>query len=804
MDEQNTANEYLRAKRHLFDTLYDFMNEKQQRAVFAVNGPLLVLAGAGTGKTTVLVNRIGFILKYGNAYESNQVPADITKEQIAQIDTCAVSGDKEAMAACAQSFAQNVCPPWAVLAITFTNKAANEIKERLEKLVGADAGDIWSGTFHSICMRILRKYGDRVGYQTGFTIYDANDTKKLLSECLKQLNIDEKQLPIKSVANEIGRAKDKLLGPEEYTAAVGSDFRLGQIAVVYELYQKKLRDANALDFDDIIMQTVLLLRAEPEVCDYYQNHFRYVCVDEFQDTNDAQFVLTSLLSGKYHNLMVVGDDDQSIYKFRGATIENILHFDQTYPNARVIKLEQNYRSSKTILKAANAVIRNNFGRRGKELWCDNDAGEKIVVRKLDNALDEAKYIVDKIMELKIREKRRYGDFAVLYRTNAQSSALETVFVKSGIPYRMLGGTRFYDRKEVKDVLSYLCVINNPADDLRLKRIINEPKRKIGDTTVSNLQNIADYEGVSMFHAMKHAQAYPAIRSNHKLQEFVAVIDQLIDISKTEKLSVLFEQVLKLTGYRQMLINGGQAEAERLENVEELVSNAVQYETENPEATLSDFLEEISLVTDIDRYDQNADAVVFMTIHSAKGLEFPVVFLPGMEENLFPSERSMINPEELEEERRLAYVAITRAKDRLYATHTRERLQFGRTTFHPRSRFLDEIDESCIQQEYPRGAVPKAANTVEKTTEPQTGTRKNNVNISPEFFSPSDLSSYAGRTRSFDRFEVGDRVSHQAFGLGTVMGVKEMGADLLYEIAFDKVGTKKLMATYAKLRKIKND
>ncbi len=799
MSGNSNSAAFLQAKRALFDKLYDDMNEKQRQAMFTVNGPLLVLAGAGTGKTTVLVNRIAFILQYGNAYQSERVPDTITEEEIRALAQITQSGDRELMRHTAQQYAEQVCPPWALLAITFTNKAANEIKSRLQAAVGEESADqIWAGTFHSVCVRILRKYGERIGYTPGFTIYDANDSKKLIAECMKQLNIDDRQLPIKTVINAISRAKDQLIDAEKYSASAGSDFRMGQIAVTYELYQKKLTDANALDFDDIIMQTVRLLRRDTEAREYYQNRFRYVCVDEFQDTNHAQFVLTALLSDKYRNLMVVGDDDQSIYKFRGATIENILHFDRSYPQAQIVKLEQNYRSSETILNAANNIIRNNFGRRGKELWSKRGAGEKIVLRKLDNAIDEAKYIVDKIMELKIREKRSYRDFAVLYRTNAQSSALETVFAKSGIPYRMLGGLRFYERKEVKDILSYLCVINNPADDLRLKRIINEPKRKIGEATVANLQNIADYEGVSMLHAMRNAQHYPAIKSNSKLTEFVRLIDQLIEISKTEKLSMLFERVLDLTGYRQMLINGGAAEEDRLKNVEELVSNAVAYETENPDATLSDFLEEIALVADIDNYDAEADAVVFMTIHSAKGLEFPVVFLPGMEENLFPSERSAVSPDELEEERRLAYVAITRAKERLYATNTRERLQYGRTVYNPRSRFLDEIDPACVTEELPRGFAAKMQ-TAEADVPPAAQRRP--AVMSKEFLKQSDLASSVGRTRNFQTFEIGDRVSHLSFGSGTVLNVKEMGADTLYEIAFDTAGTKRLMATYAKLKKL---
>lgn len=797
MDHMQLLDRYHAIKRQLFDRYYHTMNEKQREALYCVNGPLLVLAGAGTGKTTVLVNRIAHIIRYGNAYEDCSDVPGITEQSLAAMEE-ALSLPPQELCPLLSEYAVSPCPPWAVLAITFTNKAANEIKERLAALLGEQAEEIWAGTFHSICMRILRRYGDHVGYAPGFTIYDTDDCKKVVAECLKQQNIDEKQLPIKQVLNAVSRAKDQLQTPEDFSALAGSDFRKSQIATVYELYQKKLQDANALDFDDIIMQTVFLLRSCEEARSYYQGRFRYVMVDEYQDTNHAQFYLTALLGGKFQNLMVVGDDDQSIYKFRGATIENILQFDKTYPAANVIKLEQNYRSTERILAAANSVIRNNFGRRGKELWCRGEQGEPIVVRRLDNQLDEAKYIVDKIMELKIREKRNFSDFAVLYRMNAQSLNLEQIFAKSGLPHRLLGGVRFYERKEVKDILSYLAVIHNPRDDLRLRRIINEPKRKIGEATVTALNNIAAFEGVSMFEAMKHAQSYTAIaKSAGKLNEFVALIEQLKKIEREEPLSVLFRKTIELSGYRDMLVRGGAAEEDRLQNIEELVSNAVEYEQRTENATLESYLEEISLVSDIDNYDKEADAVVLMTIHSAKGLEFPVVFLPGMEEGVFPSSQSSLYPEELEEERRLAYVAITRAKERLYATHVRERLLYGKTQFNPRSRFIDEIPEEYLLQEQPRHREEPIEAAIPQ--EPAYPSKKRKKTISDEFFRRSDLSAAVGKTRSYERFSVGQRVSHLTFGKGTVLSVREVGADLLYEIAFDTIGTKKLMATYAKLR-----
>ena len=800
----NTNERYLKAKQALFDRMYAFMNEKQREAVYTVNGPLLILAGAGTGKTTVLVNRIAHIVRYGNAYLDDTVPADISESSIAALEASAKDAtlSREQIGDLCEMFACEPCPPWAVLAITFTNKAANEIKERLSRAIGEKSEEIWAGTFHSICVRILRKYGERIGYRSGFTIYDADDTKKVIVECMKQLNIDDKQLQPRAVINTISRAKDQLQTPEDFMAESGKDLRMSQIATIYELYQKHLFDANALDFDDIIMQTVRLLATDEDARSYYQNRFRYVCVDEYQDTNHAQFMLTVLLSGRYRNLMVVGDDDQSIYKFRGATIENILHFDDTYKDASIIKLEQNYRSTSNILNAANAVIRNNFGRRGKELWCDAGEGEKLFLRKMDTQLDEARFITAKIRDLVEFDNRKYSDMAVLYRVNAQSSYLENAFAKAGIPYRLLGGTRFYERKEIKDVIAYLCVINNHADNLRLRRIINEPKRKIGETTLSALENIATFEDVTMLEAMRHAENYPSLaKSVGKLHDFVAMIDRLTEMSKTEKLSDLFRAVIEDTGYMAMLEAMGITEIDRVQNVKELVSNVVTYEEANPEtASLSGFLEEVALISDVDNYDADADAVVLMTIHSAKGLEFPVVFLPGMEEGLFPSMQSAMDPSELEEERRLAYVAITRAKERLYLLHARERLIYGKTNYNQKSRFIDEIPEEYINLPLQRKLAEAAAANAQ-AAERAVERRKKPLDWSRETFRAADLISGVGKTQSHELFSTGDRVFHYTFHKGTVLSVKEIEADTEYEIAFDEVGTKKLRATYAKLKKL---
>lgn len=783
------------AKRALFEKLYDHLNSMQQQAVFTVKGPLLILAGAGSGKTTVLVNRIAHIIKYGNSYYSEEVPAGITETDVVKLEE-AVSLPKEDIAALLGEYASQPCPPWCVLAITFTNKAAKEIAVRLENTLGTECvNDIWSGTFHSICLRILRKFGDGLGMnKSNFTIYDTDDTKRLICACLKELNIDEKILSPKALMKEISDYKNKLMTPlDVLSGSDGRNYRTKQVYAVYQMYQNRLREANALDFDDIIMKTIELLQSNSEALDHYQKKFRYICVDEYQDTNHAQFVLTSLLAGGYNNIMAVGDDDQSIYKFRGATIENILNFDTTFTDVKIIKLEQNYRSTQNILSAANSVIRNNFGRRGKELWTDKGDGEQLALRRLDTQVQEAKYIIDKIMELVIREKRRYSDFAILCRMNAQSSTLENVLVKSGVPFRMLCGQRFYERKEVKDILSYLCLINNTDDNLRLRRIVNEPKRKIGDTTISTVDKIAASEGCSMFEVMKNCDKYKALgKVTTKLKDFVLLIEYLKSAAEKESLGALTEKVIRLSGYKQMLLDGGESEKTRLENVEQMISNAIEYQNNYPDGTLSSYLEEVSLVADIDNYDDSADAVTIMTIHSAKGLEFPVVFIPGFEEGIFPGLQSSLYPEELEEERRLAYVAITRAKERLICTHVRERQLFGQTQYNKVSRFVTEIPHDYIHDETPEEPKYEPASEYRP--------KRRRTPMSNEFSSEPIVKGDVGRSTGFERFTVGERVSHISFGQGTVLSVREMGADILYEIAFDNVGTKKLMATYAKLRK----
>lgn len=800
---QDLNNRYLKAKRTLFEKAYSELNAEQRKAVFSVDGPLLILAGAGSGKTTVLVKRIAFIIKYGNAYESDYVPFDISEREVAELErAAALLLTKDEILPLLDRFTSNPCAPWRMLAITFTNKAAGEIKSRINTQLGDAniAGEIWSGTFHSICLRILRVHGEKIGYGTGFSIYDQDDSKKAIATCMKDLDIDAKMLPVKTVQYMISRAKDRMITPDAFLLEAGNDYRLRQIAKIYNAYQNKLRTSNALDFDDIIMQTVILLRNFADVREYYQNRFRYVCVDEYQDTNEAQFALTALLSGGYGNIMVVGDDDQSIYKFRGATIENILNFDKTFPSAKVIRLEQNYRSTQNILDAANAVIKHNTGRKGKTLWTDAGEGEKIHLKKVFDHNEEARYIADKIQKM-VSEGKEYRDFALLYRNNAQSSTIERTFAKSGIPYRIIGGVRFADRKEIKDMVAYLQLIQNHNDDERLVRIINEPKRKIGDKTIDGVRAIAYEQGCSMFKVIENADKYTALgKSAEKLLEFANLINYLTSLVKEVSLETLINQVMDKSGYRQMLINAGEVERDRLENLEEFLTGAIEYENKyvddgSYQSVLEGFMEETSLVADVDRYDESADAVVLMTAHSAKGLEFPYVFLPGMEEGLFPSVQAITaTSAEVEEERRLCYVAITRAKRELFIVHTNQRMLYGRTQFNPESRFLKEIPENLIAKEkspYDNSKRPISSyNDTSFNARPSYDTLT--INAAPKKPTP---------TGAKEVLSAGDRVFHATFGEGDVISVKRMGADWLYEVVFDKVGTKKLMATYAKLKKI---
>ena len=818
---------YLSVKRRLFDKAFSELNERQREAVFSVNNPLLILAGAGSGKTTVLVRRIAFIIRYGNAYFSDYVPYGTDENRVAELERAMMLQPEAIKEHILPQFSNNACEPYRVLAITFTNKAANEIKERLARMFPEEAGtasDIWAGTFHSICVRILRQHGERMGYRPGFTIYDADDTKKAMLAAMKRLNIDEKLLSVKTVINAVSRAKDKLLSPDAFALEAGQDYRQKQVARVYEEYQRYLRESNALDFDDIIMQTVLLLRRYPEICEAYQRRFRYVCVDEFQDTNVAQMQLTVLLTNPTtRNLMVVGDDDQSIYRFRGATIENILAFDKTFPDAKIIKLEQNYRSTGNILDAANAVISNNRGRKGKTLWTSSGEGSKIRLKLCDDQNMEARYLVDTVSRAVAKKEATYRDFAILYRTNAQSQSIEKAFARAAVPYRVLGGTRFTDRKEIRDVVAYLQLISNHDDNTRLARIINEPRRKIGAKTLETIALIAAEQECSQFSVIERADSFVALKNSATtLLHFASIINDLSHLAKSTPLDALFDLMLEKTGYRQMLVAAGPEEAERLENLDEFKSGILEYMQDNDEPSLTGFLEETALVADVDRYDETADAVVMMTVHSAKGLEFPVVFLPGMEEGLFPGMQTITEGQtEMEEERRLAYVAITRAKKELYILHTRNRLLYGQTMYNPVSRFVSEIPESLVEKldESETNAVRVRQNRYGDYTYGQYGAYGNNYNApvqpkrtyysesatrtpsSPSFAKPATTPTHPAASTSREVFAPGDRVKHLNFGEGEILSVKSMGADTLYEIMFDTVGTKKLMATYARLKKL---
>lgn len=795
---------YLEAKRALFQRAYATLNERQREAVFTVNGPLLVLAGAGSGKTTVLVRRIAFLIRYGNAYFSEYVPPDLTRERVEALRTMHISFAEELRGLLLQ-FAEQPCDPYRVLAITFTNKAAGEIKARLANLFPENpeaAAEIWAGTFHSTCVRILRRHGELLGYRPNFTIYDTDDSKKAMLEAMERCRIDEKLLPVKGVMNLISRAKDKLITPEEFSAEAEDDFRLKQVARVYAAYQDLLRESNALDFDDLIMQTVLLLRNHEDVRTAYQRRFKYVLVDEYQDTNPAQFELTRLLAGGYGNLMVVGDDDQSIYKFRGATIQNILSFDRAFSGAKVIKLEQNYRSTQNILDAANAVISKNESRMGKTLWTAEGRGKKIQVLFCDDQNEESRRVVELVTGKVARGEAHYRDFAILYRMNAQSQNLEKAFARSAIPYRILGGTRFADREEIRDAVAYLQLIYNHNDNLRLSRILNKPARKIGAKTAEAVGLIAAEVGCSQFDVIDHAAEFAALgNAKGALEAFAAIIHQLTEEAETLPLDVFYDRVLDLTGYRQMWVAKGAPEAERLENLDELKSQIIEYRNENENPTLGGFLEEVALVADVDRYDESADAVVLMTIHSAKGLEFPVVILPGMEEGIFPSQQSIDGGNaELEEERRLAYVALTRAKKELYLLRTSMRLFYGRTCMNPESRFLKEIPKELIEERCPPKRAPEWESGYRVWDSGYSSPARPKTYYHDDTYRPEKC-GVPEKKPSAVIYAPGDRVKHATFGEGEILSVKPMGADFLYEIAFDRTGTKKLMASYARLTKL---
>lgn len=726
------------------------LNEMQQLAVNTTEGPLLILAGAGSGKTTVLVNRVQHIIESGLAQ------------------------------------------PWQVLAITFTNKAAGELRERLISAVGESANDIWAYTFHSCCSRILRRFGDRLGYTNHFTIYDTDDSKRVMKQCQKQLGIEDKFINHKSILNEISRAKDSLIDPDEYKATSSNDFRKGKIAQCYELYQKELLKSDAMDFDDIIFNTVKLLKENDDVRELYQSQFKYVMVDEYQDTNHAQYVLTSLFADMYKNICVVGDDDQSIYRFRGATIENILSFENHYKGAKVIRLEENYRSTQNILDGANAVIANNKNRKGKTLFTRSGAGDKIILNTAMNESDESTYIADEILK-NVKNGRKLSDHAILYRMNAQSRNLEIMLTKMGISHRIIGGHRFFDRKEIKDIISYFAIINNPADNVRLQRIINVPKRAIGDTMVGNIMEISTGLGISAFEVCERADEFQKTsRSASKLMGFASMIrDFQKCLEEKMPLTDLLQEILEKTKYLDYLNEDPETYEDRVNNIKELSSMFVKYQEESDDPQLSEFLEDVALISDIDSYNEDEDSVVLMTLHSAKGLEFPIVFIPGMEEGIFPGSQAMYSEEELEEERRLAYVGITRAKEKLYLVNAQQRMLYGTTSRNMPSRFIREIPSDVVEDistrvhstNVSRFASLKTAHAPTSSSAHKFG-QAGNVSAQPHA-----------------EYKVGDTVVHKSFGTGTILSLQPMGNDTLMEVAFDKAGTKKMMANFARLEKV---
>lgn len=737
------------------NNMLDKLNERQKEAVLATEGPVLVLAGAGSGKTTVLVNRIAYM---------------ISEKHIR---------------------------PWNILAITFTNKAAREMKDRIERLLGDTAKDMWIGTFHSVCVRILRSCIDLLGYSRDFVIYDTSDTKTVMKECLRELDIDEKSFPVRNVLSIISNAKNDLMDAATFENVYKSDYRMSIIAKIYYRYQTKLRKNNAVDFDDIILNTVKILSENPDVLSKYQDKFQYILVDEYQDTNNSQYLLINLLAQANRNLCVVGDDDQSIYKFRGANIGNILNFEDDYSDVQKITLDQNYRSTQNILDAANSVISNNKGRMGKSLWTSNGDGNKVFVYTGTNEYDEARYIARQIKK-HFDEQGSFSDCAILYRTNAQSRVIEEMLMRESVPYKVLSGLRFYDRKEIKDIIAYLRVVYNPNDDVSLARIINEPKRKIGNATLEKARNIAREKETSLYDVISHADDYPEFKTAiKKLLSFSEIIQSLIKLKDTVTIEDLTGRILNDTGYMPALVMEDTTESKtRIENLGEFISVITEFEkNEETGNTLGEFLENISLVSDIDGYDENEDSAVLMTIHSAKGLEFPIVFLSGLEEGLFPGMRSMESDDDIEEERRLCYVAITRAKEQLYITKTISRTIHGKTMPTTASRFFKEIPVEYLEDK--TTLQPKVAKVMQDLGVRNASAPKKEVYMTKGFGSSVKSSG----STDYSKFKAGDAVEHRTFGRGEILKATPCGNDCILEIQFESIGFKRLMAAFAKVKKI---
>ncbi len=768
------------------------LNNKQLEAVVNTEGPLLVIAGAGSGKTTVIIHKIAHLMIYGKAYFDNSMP-NISEEELEILGWYSKGEIEELPPELLSYLSVEPANPYNILAITFTNKAAAELKARLSTKLGSRGEEVWASTFHSSCVKFLRRDIDRLGFEKNFVIFDSADSQTLIKECMKDLNIDSKEFTPKAIAGAISQAKNELITPEDYKAIFKTDFFKSTVGRIYAIYQNRLKKYNALDFDDLIMCTVKLFEENPDVLEHYQNKFRYILVDEYQDTNHAQYRLVSLLAAKHKNICVVGDDDQSIYKFRGADITNILGFEDEFENAKTIKLEENYRSTQNILSAANEVIANNRGRKPKKLWTGNGAGELVTVYSASNEHDEAKYIADKIAELH-SAGGTFNDFAVLYRMNAESRVVEDTLLRNAIPYKVFGGLRFYDRKEIKDLTSYLRLIQNPQDNVAFSRIVNAPKRGIGDTTVDKLLSIADETGLGAFEVAQNAADYPELsRSASKLGVFTGLIDGMIAKKNSGMgLEDFIKDVMYDSGMMSALELENTVESRtRIENLKEFLSMVQETVKQEPDTLLENLLENISLVSDLDNYDDDQETVTLMTLHSAKGLEFKNVFLVGMEEGIFPGMRSMNTEEEMEEERRLCYVGITRAKEKLFLTHAETRTLFGTTKYNMKSRFLKEIPKEFVSAE--------KYQTNNADLFEYAGIKKPQMDTS--MFKAAPQRQAASVTAEVLDFNPGDRVMHRKFGEGTVLEAKALGADMFLKIKFDTVGEKNLMAAYVKLEKI---
>ncbi len=844
--------EFQKLKKKILETEYKRLNTQQKEAVFNINGPQLILAGAGSGKTSVLTNRIAYMIKYGNSFHSDYVPQDLSEEDLDSmkeyLELVSSSKSKGLTGRIEYLVKEYGIFPSSILAITFTNKAAREMRERIDGLIGELSNDMWVGTFHSVCIRILRRDIEKLGYDRSFVIYDTSDQQVVIKECLKELNINDKNFPPKSVLETIGKQKNELIDAAHFEKLYASDFRLGKISKLYSLYEKKLKNNNALDFDDIIMNAIKLFDQYPEVLNFYQRKFRYVMVDEYQDTNTAQYMLVRKLSEAHGNLCVVGDDDQSIYGWRGANIRNILDFEKDFKGCKTVKLEQNYRSTQNILDAANHVIGNNTGRKCKSLWTDNKGGHKIVLCENENEHEEAMYTAREIQKLTGDEDRKYKDFAVLYRINAQSRVLEEMFMREGLPYKIVGGQKFYDRKEIKDIIAYLRLIQNPADNVSLKRVINVPKRGIGDATVDTAEVLSFETGISIFSVVSSADEYPSLkRASNKLVNFANMILKLRTMKENMSISELMDMVIDDTGVLKEYEIEDTVEAQsRIENIKELKSVALEFEKQSDDNSLEEFLAHISLVSDLDNLEEEQDYVVLMTMHSAKGLEFPVVFIPGMEEGVFPGYRAITEgPDQMEEERRLCYVGITRAKEKLYLSNARFRTLFGNSSYNKPSRFLSEIPEELV--EYPfktTRAASKQKDTVgwgkeqswntsqsrnsdslpwgKANTQSYSFTLSSSKTQTTNTFKPlgggdakpagtgslkdllnSNMVSrgFGGTAAPAGDFNVGEKVEHKKFGKGIISKTTQDNGDQMLEIQFEGVGMKRLMASMANLKRI---